>query len=89
MKILFIGGTGIISSACSQLALDRGIDLYLHSFILDNAFRIACGFAVRFGQIQDDPVISDQPDFKLLGVRRISEAAMVNPAGTHSARQRL
>lgn len=29
MKILFIGGTGIISSACSQLAVDRGIDLYL------------------------------------------------------------
>ncbi len=29
MKVLFIGGTGIISSACSQLALARGIDLYL------------------------------------------------------------
>ncbi|RPI34286.1 MAG: SDR family oxidoreductase [Chloroflexota bacterium] len=29
MKVLFIGGTGIISSACSRLALDRGIDLYL------------------------------------------------------------
>ncbi len=29
MKILFIGGTGIISSACTQLAVDRGIDLYL------------------------------------------------------------
>lgn len=29
MKALFIGGTGIISSACSQLALERGIDLYL------------------------------------------------------------
>ena len=29
MKVLFIGGTGIISSACSQLALERGIDLYL------------------------------------------------------------
>lgn len=29
MKVLFIGGTGIISSACSQLAVDRGIDLYL------------------------------------------------------------
>jgi nucleoside-diphosphate-sugar epimerase len=29
LKVLFIGGTGIISSACSQLALDRGIDLYL------------------------------------------------------------
>jgi nucleoside-diphosphate-sugar epimerase len=29
MKVLFIGGTGIISSACSELALKRGIDLYL------------------------------------------------------------
>ncbi len=29
MKVLFIGGTGIISSACSRLAVDRGINLYL------------------------------------------------------------
>ena len=29
MKILFIGGTGIISSACTQLAIERGIDLFL------------------------------------------------------------
>jgi len=29
MKVLFIGGTGIISSACSRLALERGVDLYL------------------------------------------------------------
>lgn len=29
MKVLFIGGTGIISSACSDLAVDRGLDLYL------------------------------------------------------------
>jgi nucleoside-diphosphate-sugar epimerase len=29
MKVLFIGGTGVISSACSELALQRGIDLYL------------------------------------------------------------
>jgi nucleoside-diphosphate-sugar epimerase len=29
MKVLFIGGTGIISSACSELALLQGIDLYL------------------------------------------------------------
>lgn len=29
MKVLFIGGTGIISSACSELALQKGIDLYL------------------------------------------------------------
>jgi nucleoside-diphosphate-sugar epimerase len=29
MRILFIGGTGIISSACSALAAERGMDLYL------------------------------------------------------------
>ena len=29
MKVLFIGGTGIISSACSALAVERGIELYL------------------------------------------------------------
>ncbi len=29
MKALFIGGTGVISSACARLALKRGIDLYL------------------------------------------------------------
>jgi nucleoside-diphosphate-sugar epimerase len=29
MKVLFIGGTGIISTACAQLAVDRGIDLTL------------------------------------------------------------
>jgi len=29
MKILFIGGTGLISSACSELAVERGMDLYI------------------------------------------------------------
>ncbi|MBD3374792.1 NAD-dependent epimerase/dehydratase family protein [candidate division KSB1 bacterium] len=36
MKILFIGGTGVISSACSKLCIEKGHDLYLlnrgHSF---------------------------------------------------------
>ena len=29
MKVLFIGGTGLISSACSDLALKRGVELYI------------------------------------------------------------
>jgi nucleoside-diphosphate-sugar epimerase len=29
MRVLFIGGTGIISTACSRLAVERGIDLTL------------------------------------------------------------
>ena len=27
MKVLFVGGSGIISSACARLAVDRGIEL--------------------------------------------------------------
>ncbi len=27
MKVLFIGGTGKISSACTRLAIEQGIDL--------------------------------------------------------------
>jgi nucleoside-diphosphate-sugar epimerase len=29
MKVLFIGGTGVISSACAELAVERGFELYL------------------------------------------------------------
>jgi nucleoside-diphosphate-sugar epimerase len=29
LKVLFIGGSGIISSACSRLAVERGIDLFV------------------------------------------------------------
>jgi nucleoside-diphosphate-sugar epimerase len=29
MKVLFIGGTGLISSACTRLAVERGVDLFL------------------------------------------------------------
>jgi len=29
MKVLFIGGTGIISTAVSKLAVERGIELYM------------------------------------------------------------
>ncbi len=29
MRVLFIGGTGVISSACSQMAVERGIELSL------------------------------------------------------------
>jgi nucleoside-diphosphate-sugar epimerase len=29
LKVLFIGGTGVISSACSRVAVERGIDLFV------------------------------------------------------------
>jgi hypothetical protein len=45
----------------------RGVDMNINSFMLDNIFRIGCGFAVRYGEIQDDP-IGDAVDFRLRGV---------------------
>lgn len=52
MKILFIGGTGIISSACAQLILERGIELYL--FNRGNAMRpVPEGAQIIHGDIRD------------------------------------
>jgi nucleoside-diphosphate-sugar epimerase len=52
MKVLFIGGTGIISSACSRLALERGIDLYLLNRG-QSARPIPPGAKVLLGDIHD------------------------------------
>jgi hypothetical protein len=46
----------------------RGVHRFLNAFVLDNIFRIAGGFAIRYGEVQDDPIMADQPDFKLHGM---------------------
>ena len=52
MKVLFIGGTGIISSASSKLAIDKGIDLYLLN--RGQSFRpVPAGAKVLNGDIRD------------------------------------
>lgn len=53
MKVLFIGGTGIISSACSELAVREGIDLCLlnRGQTIDRPAPI--GATVLFGDIRD------------------------------------
>jgi nucleoside-diphosphate-sugar epimerase len=52
MKVLFIGGTGVISSACSRLAVERGMDLYL--FNRGEAERpVPAGARVLHGDIRD------------------------------------
>jgi nucleoside-diphosphate-sugar epimerase len=52
MKILFIGGTGVISSSCSELCVDRGIELYL--FNRGTSPRIPPqGGKILVGDIQD------------------------------------
>jgi nucleoside-diphosphate-sugar epimerase len=53
MKVLFIGGTGIISSACSPLAVERGIDLYLLNRGKTTQRPIPEGVKVLSGDIRD------------------------------------
>ena len=53
MKVLFIGGTGIISSACSQLAIERGIELYLFNRGATSSRPIPTGAKVIQGDIRD------------------------------------
>ena len=53
MKILFIGGTGIISSACSRLAIARGHDLYLLNRGQTSKRTFPAGAHVLNGDIRD------------------------------------
>jgi nucleoside-diphosphate-sugar epimerase len=58
MKVLFIGGTGIISSACSQLAVDRGIELYLLNRGKTTKRPVPPGAHLLSGDIRDDASVT-------------------------------
>lgn len=53
MKVLFIGGTGVISSACAELAVREGIDLYLLNRGQSVERPAPIGATVLFGDIRD------------------------------------
>jgi nucleoside-diphosphate-sugar epimerase len=53
LKVLFIGGSGTISSACSQLAVERGVDLYLLNRGSTRAGPVPDGATVLRGDIRD------------------------------------
>ncbi len=53
MRVLLIGGTGTISSACSQLAVERGIDLCLLNRGLTSERPTPPGATVLTGDIRD------------------------------------
>ena len=58
IKVLFIGGTGVISSACSQLAVERGVDLYLLNRGVTTRRPVPEGAKVLTGDI-NDPSVAD------------------------------
>jgi len=51
MKILFIGGTGIISSACAELALSRGHELLLLNRSVSSKIPVPAGAAILQGDV--------------------------------------
>jgi nucleoside-diphosphate-sugar epimerase len=59
MKVLFIGGTGIISSACSQLAVERGIDLYLLNRGQTSKRPVPEGAEVLIGDIRNPATVAE------------------------------
>jgi nucleoside-diphosphate-sugar epimerase len=54
LKVLFIGGTGIISSACAQLAVERGVDLSLLNRGQTSKRAAAAGARVLKGDVRDE-----------------------------------
>lgn len=59
MKVLFIGGTGIISSACSDLALSRGIELWHLNRGQSQTLRPVHGAKQLTGDIRNPRSIAD------------------------------
>lgn len=55
MKVLFIGGTGLISSACTELAIRRGMDLSILTRSKSNKYPIPDGVHLLKADIHSDP----------------------------------
>ncbi len=55
MKLLFIGGTGLISSACSELAVARGHELYILNRAVSAKYDVPSGATLWTGDIHGDP----------------------------------
>lgn len=54
MKVLFIGGTGLISTACSQLAVERGIELHILNRGKSHKHAAPAGARMLVGDIHGD-----------------------------------
>lgn len=59
MKVLFIGGSGIISSACSRLAVERGIDLYVLNRGATHARPLPDAAKVLHADVRDPSAVRD------------------------------
>jgi nucleoside-diphosphate-sugar epimerase len=54
MKLLFIGGTGLISSACSELAVQRGMELFILNRNTSSQYSVPGGAQLLVGDVHGD-----------------------------------
>jgi nucleoside-diphosphate-sugar epimerase len=54
MRVLFIGGTGLISSACSELAIQRGMDLTILTRSKSTKYAVPAGAQTLVADIHGD-----------------------------------
>ena len=54
-KVLFIGGTGLISSACSELTVARGMELFVLNRGQSKIYDVPQGTSIIVGDIRTDP----------------------------------
>ncbi|HUH98439.1 MAG TPA: SDR family oxidoreductase [Anaerolineales bacterium] len=54
MKILFLGGTGLISSACAELAVERGHELFILNRSVSKKYPIPRGATLLQGDVHAD-----------------------------------
>ena len=54
MKLLFIGGTGLISSACSELAVQRGMELFILNRNASTHYSVPGGAQLLVGDVHGD-----------------------------------
>ena len=55
MKVLFIGGTGLISSACAALAVERGIELFVINRGASSKYALPAGVIHCQGDVRQAP----------------------------------
>src|SRR5512135_2361922 len=60
MKLLFIGGTGLISSACSELAVQRGMDLTILNRSVTAKYPVPQGAQLLVGDVRGDLAVLDK-----------------------------
>jgi nucleoside-diphosphate-sugar epimerase len=54
MKVLFIGGTGLISSACSELAIQRGMELTILNRSISSNHPVPAGASTLIADVHGD-----------------------------------